>query len=335
MRQPLTGALPLMAAASLALSILIGGCGNKTEAPAPGGGGTPAPAAQTKGTIGVSLLTATNPFFNDMGTAIQKEAAANNMTVVLTSADNDPAKQNDQVNDFIAKKVSAIVLNPADSRSIGTAIQAANKAGIPVFTADIASLSKDAKVVTHIATDNLSGGRLAGDAMIEALGGKGKVAILDHPVTESVMMRTKGFEEVINKHNATGPGKIDIVVKLTGGGEKDKSFKATEDIMQSHPDVNGIFAINDPSALGAVAALEKAGKASQVKIVGFDGQPEGKQAIKDGKIYADPIQFPDQIGKETVDTIVKYMAGETVPPQILIPTSLYKKADAMADKTLK
>jgi ribose transport system substrate-binding protein len=332
MKRRFTQTMPLIAVASLGLSFLIAGCGNnRTDQ----GAGIPdARPPQAKSTIGVSLLTSTNPFFNDMGQAITKEAAANNMQVVITSADYDPAKQNDQVNNFIAQKVSAIVLNPADSRSIGTAIEAANKAGIPVFTADIASLSKTAKVVTHVATDNLSGGRLAGEAMVEALNGKGKVAILDNPVTESVMLRTQGFEEVINKHNAAGPGKIDIVIKLPGGGEKDKSFKATEDIMQAHSDVTGIFAINDPSALGAVAALEKANKTSQVKVVGFDGQPEGKQAIKDGKIYADPVQFPEEIGQKTVQTIVKYMAGDTVPSQILIPTQIYKKADALADKAL-
>jgi len=321
---------------TLAFSMLAAGCGTKSDTSAPAtttSTTTPATDA-SQGTIGVSLLTSTNPFFNTMGQSITQEAAADHMQTIIQSADYDPVKQSDEVSDFIAKKVSAIVLNPADSRSIGTAIIAANKAGIPVFTADIAALSKDAKVVTHVATDNLAGGRLAGQAMIEALNGKGKVAILDNPVTESVMLRTQGFEEVINKHNATGPGKIDVVVTLPGGGEKDKSFKATEDILQSHPDINGIFAINDPSALGAVAALEKANKASQVKIVGFDGQPEGKQAIKDGKIYADPIQFPDQIGKITVQCIAKYMKGENLPDHILIPTRLYKKADALADKSL-
>src|SRR5438094_454419 len=94
--------------------------------------------------------------------------------------------------------------------------------------------------------------------------------------------------------------------------------------MQAHPDLKGIFASNDPAALGAVAALEKAGKLGQVKIVGFDGMPEGKQAIKAGKIYADPIQFPDRLGRESVQGIVKYLAGEDVPPTVLIPTELYR-----------
>ena len=111
-------------------------------------------------------------------------------------------------------------------------------------------------------------------------------------------------------------------------------MKATEDLLQSHPDLNGIFAINDPSALGAVAALEKAGRLSQVKIVGFDGMPEGKHAIKAGKIYADPIQFPDRIGRTAVQNVVKYLAGDDVPPETLIPTQLYKQGDAEKDPSL-
>ena len=98
--------------------------------------------------------------------------------------------------------------------------------------------------------------------------------------------------------------------------------------MQAHGDLSGIFAINDPSALGAVAAVEKAGKADQIKIIGFDGQSDGKKAIKEGKIYADPIQFPDQIGTKTMQTILSYFEGDRVPAEILIPTALYRKADA-------
>jgi ribose transport system substrate-binding protein len=144
----------------------------------------------------------------------------------------------------------------------------------------------------------------------------------------------KGFREVIDAHNASGKAKITIATELESGGAKDVGYKAAEDALQAHPDLRGIFAINDPAALGARGALEKAGK-TQVLIVGFDGQPEGKQAIKDGKIYADPIQFPDKMGVRIVDAIVRHSKGETLPPQMLIPTSLYRKADAMKDPELK
>jgi len=288
-----------------------------------------------KATIGVSLLTMTNPFFRELGDAMKDEAAKRQMEVILTAGEFDPAKQHHQVSDFITRRVDAIVLSPCDSKSIGTAIAEANKAGIPVFTVDIAALASGAKVVSHVATDNFGGGKMAATAMIEALGGSGKVAILDHPEVESVILRVKGFESELAAQNKEGSAGIQVVAKLPGGGAKDKSFKATEDVMQAHPDLKGIFASNDPAALGAVAALEKAGKGGQVKIVGFDGMPEGKQAIKAGKIYADPIQFPDRLGRESVQGIVKYLAGDDVPPTVLIPTALYRKKDGEADPKLK
>jgi ribose transport system substrate-binding protein len=148
-------------------------------------------------------------------------------------------------------------------------------------------------------------------------------------------MRTDGFEDETNEANQDPGTEIEIVAKLNGGGVKDQGYKAMQDLLQAHPDLDAVFAINDPSGLGAVAALEEAGKLSEIPIVAFDGQPEGKQAIKDGKIYADPVQFPDQIGVETVNAIMKHLEGEEVPKEILIPTALYKKADADKDPILK
>jgi len=116
---------------------------------------------------------------------------------------------------------------------------------------------------------------------------------------------------------------------------KDQGFRATEDLLQAHPNIAGIFAINDPSALGARAAMEKAGRAGQIVLVGFDGSPEGRAAVKAGKLYASPIQFPDRIGIETVRAIVRHFKGEALPAETLIPTALYRKADADKDPTVK
>lgn len=294
--------------------------------------GLQAALKKTRGTIGVSVLTMNNPFFKEIADAMKAEAEKNGYEIIAVSGDFDVAKQQNQIKDFIVKKVAAIVLCPCDSKAIGPAIKEANKAGIPVFTADIACIAPGAKIESHVATDNYLGGKMAGEAMVEALKGKGKVAILDHPEVESVLLRTKGFKEKIAELNKKDDVDIQIVTILPGGGDKAKSFKVTQDIIQAHSDINGIFAINDPSALGAVAALEQAGKLKQVKIVGFDGQPEGKAAIASGKIYADPIQFPDKIGAETVKLILKYMNGEDVPKEYLIPTALYRKADADKEK---
>jgi len=287
--------------------------------------------------MGLSVLTLTNPFFKEIADKMTEEAAKHGYSVLVVSGEFDVARQQNQVKDFIVSKVAAIVLTPCDSKAIGPAIQEAGTAGIPVFTADIACLAPGVNVISHIATDNKGGGKEAAKAMIEALGENGgKIGILHHKLVESCLLRVEGFREVIEHYNALREkGKIEIVSELPGGGVKDQGYKATEDMLQAYPDLAGIFAINDPSALGARAAIEKAGKADQVKLIGFDGQPEGKQAIKEGKIYADPIQFPDRIGIETVPAIVKHFAGEAVPKEILIPTSLYRKADAEKDPALK
>ena len=301
----------------------------------PNGGAETIPPARSKTVIGVSVLATNNPFFVEMGDAMKSEAATVGAVVLLTSADSDVARQKTQVSKFIAQHVDAIVLCPADSKAIGPSIAEAHSSGIPIFTADIAAIAESDKVICHIATDNLGGGREAGRAMIEALGGNGKVAILDHPEVESVMLRTKGFKEVIDEHNRSGKGKIEIVAVLPCRGGNWLSFALTTQLLKDHPDVNGIFAINDPAALGAVLALEQTGKLGQVKVVGFDAQPKGRQAIKEGKIWGDPVQFPDQIGRKTIQAVLKHLHGEQVPKSILIPTTFYSKANADNDSSLK
>jgi len=290
----------------------------------------------SRGTIGVSLLALDNPFFKVIGDAITAEGSRQGFETIVVSADKDVARQGNQIKDFIVSKAAAIVLSPCDSKSIIPVIREANAAGIPVFTVDIPCNEPGVMIATQVATDNEGGGREAGLAMIEALGeAGGKIAVLHFKQAESCQLRVKGFRAAIDAHNAAAPAKIDIVTELESNAAKDTGYKAMEDALQAFPDLRGVFAINDPAALGARAALEKAGKADQVKIVGFDGQPEGKQAIRDGKIYADPIQFPDKMGTQTVEAIVRWSRGETLPPQTLIPTSLYRQADAERDPSLK
>jgi ribose transport system substrate-binding protein len=310
---------------------LLVGCGLST--------GTPQQASRSRGTICVSLLALDNPFFKVIGDAIAAEAAKQGFQATVVSADKDVARQGNQIKDFIVKKAAAIVLSPCDSKSIVPVIREANAAGIPVFTVDIPCNEPGVVIATQVATDNEGGGREAGQAMIEALGASGgeaggKIAVLHFKQAESCQLRVKGFRAVIDAHNESAPAKIEIVTELESNAAKDVGFKAMEDALQAFPDLRGVFAINDPAALGARAALEKAGKTEQVTIIGFDGQPEGRQAIRDGKIYADPIQFPDKMGVQIVEAIQRWSRGETLPPQMLIPTSLYRKADAERDPTL-
>ncbi|MEM8952811.1 MAG: substrate-binding domain-containing protein [Verrucomicrobiota bacterium] len=286
--------------------------------------------------IAASCITLTNPYFILIKDVMTEEASKYGYDVVFLSGDQDPAKQANQVKDFIVQDVAAIALNPCDSKAIGPAIAEANEAGIPVFTFDIKCQAEGVDIVSHVATDNFQGGQLAGEAMIEALGSEGgEVAILDYRSVESCIMRVDGFKEIIEQHNSAIPdSKIEIVAELPGEGVKDKGYKAAEDALQAHPGLDGIFAINDPSGLGAVAALERADKLRQVTVIAFDGQPDGKRAIRDGKIYADPVQFPDQIARKTVELIVAHFDGQEVPAEYLIPAALYRQADAEKDPDL-
>ncbi|MEI6646950.1 MAG: substrate-binding domain-containing protein [bacterium] len=287
-------------------------------------------SATPHGVVAVSLLTLNNPHFRQIGESITQEGRRLGYEVRVLSGDFDVAKQSTQVRSMIAEKVNAIVLSPCDSVAIGPVVREANVAGIPVFTADIACLAPDAKIVTHVGTDNYGGGKQAAHAMIEALGEKGgRVAIIDHKLIESCVLRVKGFKEIIAKYNADRTaGRIEIVDERPGGAAYDGGIQAAETLLLAHAEFDGIFAVNDPSALGARGVLEKAGRADRTVWVGFDGSPEGKAAVRMGKLYATPIQYPDQIGVETMRAVVRHFKGEALPTEMLIPTSLYRRSDS-------
>ena len=167
---------------------------------------------------------------------------------------------------------------------------------------------------------------MAGETTVKALGGSGKVAIIDHPEVESVIQRTSGFLKALEEANAKG-STIELVSRLPGSGSMDKSFKTAEDMLQAHPDLDLIFGINDETALGALAAIEKAGKAGQVQVIGFGGKVEAKKAVDEGKLYADVIAYPRQIGARAVQAVIGYMNGDEVPALQLIPTEMYLKGN--------
>jgi len=274
--------------------------------------------------IGVSIQNREAQFYQDMENGMRSEAKKYGYTVNVVDASRDNSKQQSQVEDFIAKKVDAIVLTPYDSQAIGSAIVEANRAGIPVFTADIANTSKSGKVVAHIASDNVQGGAQAAKLMCQALGGKGKVAIIDEPEVTSVQDRTRGFRAALK---TTCPN-VTIVADVSGGGERAKSSSVMEDILQSHRDLNGVFGINDDSALGASRAIDAAGMSGKIAVIGYDATAEARTAIKAGKMYGDAIQHPDQIGVKTIDAIHAYFAGQKPPPAIAVAVGTFTKADA-------
>ena len=278
--------------------------------------GGPSGGAGGGKTIGVSIQDLQAQFYEDLEAGMKAEAVKYGYTVNFVDANRDAARQQSQVEDFISKKVDAIVLTPADSKAVGPAIVEANQANIPVFTADIASTAANGTVVAHVASDNVQGGRVAADLMCKALANKGTVAIIDQPEVTSVQDRVRGFKsEMTAKCSA-----VQIVADQDAGGDEGKAESVTDNLLQRLPDLSGIFGINDNSALGAVAAVKAAGKIGKIKIVGYDASPIGRKAIDAGEMVGDPQQHPDMIGQLTIDAIHDYFNGKT--PMKVIPVGV-------------
>ena len=306
-----------------AIALLAAGCSNPSSSSSSGASGAPG-AAATK-TIGVSIQNREAQFYQDMESGMKSEAAKYGYKVDVVDANRDNAVQQSQVEDFISQKVDAIVLTPYDSQAIGSAIAEANKAGIPVFTADIASTSKLGTVVTHVASDNVQGGAEAGQLICAAVK-SGPVAIVDEPEVTSVQDRVKGFKQTLA---AKCPG-VTVVADVDAGGQRDKAANDVSDVLQSHPNLKGIFGINDDSALGAVTAIKAAGLNGKIAVVGYDAGPEARAAIAAGDMYGDAVQYPVNIGSKAIDVIHDYFAGKKPPAVVHINVGMYTKATAAA-----
>ena len=276
------------------------------------------PPAGGKPVVGVSLLTQTHAFFKELERGLREGAQANGMELVVVACEMDPAKQAAQIEDFVAQRVAAILLAPCDSNAVVPHLSGPEQAGIPVFTADIAA--RGGKVMSHVASDNVQGGRLAAQALAEYIGDAGDVLIIDHPVVASVQDRVRGFEEEMRKH----PG-IHIVGKPTSDGQRARAMAVMEDMLQAHRNLKGVFGINDDSALGATAVLEAAGR-KDVVVIGYDATEEAQRAIASGgPLKADVVQYPDRIGRTAIEMIARHLRGEQVPAVVPIEVGLWKK----------
>jgi ribose transport system substrate-binding protein len=276
-------------------------------------------------------MALTNPFFKLIADIMQAEAAKYGYEVVALSGDLDPAKQNNQLSDFVAQGYDAIFLNPVDSKAAGEGVKKAYEAGVPVFTFDVQVTDEQAKdmIVSHIGSDNYQGGLLAGESMMKVTGDKGKVALITFPEVTSCILRANGFKDYLKEHNS----KLEIVTELSGKGNRSDGYSVATEILTAHPDIVGIFSINDPSGLGAYAAVQKANKTEQVTVIAFDASPAGKQAVFEKKLYDSPQQFPRRMAKGTVEAFIKHQSGEEVPSKNFIPCAHYYYEDSISDES--
>jgi len=265
--------------------------------------------------IGVSLLTREDDFYRELEAGLQEAARQNNFELIIQSGDKDLSKQQSQIDNFLVQKVDAIILCPTDTKGIAPAIERANAANVPVFTADIAA--GGGKVVSHVASDNTAGGRLAAEYIVKAINSEGIVGIIGQPEVQSVVDRETGFKEVISKNS-----KITLVPTLNGGGVRDRALKAADDLIQGNPNLKAIFCINDETALGALSSAEARGK-NDLIIVGYDAAPEAVAAIKRGSaLRADVAQQPRDIGLKAIDAVAKHFRGDKVEAKVSVPVKI-------------
>lgn len=269
--------------------------------------------------IGLAVSTLNNPFFVDLRDGAQAAAEAAGYQLLVVDAQDDSAKQISQVEDLITKKVSALLINPCDSDAIVTAVEAANKANIPVITVDRSA--SGGTVAAHVASDNVAGGKMAGELIVELTGGKGNIAELEGvPGASAARDRGQGFHEAVD-----GQSGLKVVAKQPADFDRAKGMTVMENILQANPDIVAVFAHNDEMALGALEAIAAAGKQDQIKVVGFDATDDAVKAVQEGRMAATVAQKPKDIGRLGVETADKLLKGEKVESYVPVELELVKK----------
>ena len=269
--------------------------------------------AIAKDVIALEVSTLNNPFFVTLKDGAEQKAKALGYDLIVLDSQNDPAKELANVEDVMQRGAKALLINPTDSQAVGNAVRIANKHNVPVITLDRGANQGD--VVSHIASDNTAGGKLAGDFIAKNLGNGAKVIQLEGIAgTSAARERGAGFAKAVQAHNLT------LLASQPADFDRTKGLNVMENLLTSKKDVQAVFAQNDEMALGALRAAMAAGK--PIMIVGFDGTEEGIKAVKHGKLAATVAQQPALIGELGVATADKIIKGQTVPATIPVPLEI-------------
>ena len=280
--------------------------------------------------LALVVKTRNNPFFDPMIRAAEQEAKALGVSLEVQSPaqETDKERQFALVQDETAKGVQAILVTPADSKGIVPALKQAQEKGVLVInldnrvdraTADTAGLA----LAGYVGADNEAGGRLAGKTMVKALGGRGKVAVLEGiRGADNAEARKRGFEQGI-------AGQLNVAAADSAEWETEKAYAKFQSMLAAHPDLNGLFCANDKMALSALKAIQEAGRKGKITVIGYDNIPDVQPYLKDGELAATIEQHPDLMGRYGVRMAVGVLSG-AVPRgrEYLVPLEVKGKAGA-------
>lgn len=273
-------------------------------------------SALAQDTLALAVSTLDNPFFVTLKAGAEKKAQELGYKLVVLDSQNDPAKELANVEDLTVRGAKVLLINPTDSDAVGNAVAIANKKNIPVITLDRGVNKGD--VVSHIASDNVAGGKMAGDFIAEKVGKNAKVIQLEGIAgTSAARERGEGFKQAVEANGFA------LLASQPADFDRTKGLNVMENLLASHSAAKAVFAQNDEMALGALRAIKAAGK--DILVVGFDGTDDAVKAVQGGKLAATIAQQPEKIGELGVETADKVLKGEKVEAQIPVPLKVISK----------
>ncbi len=268
-------------------------------------------------TIGLSLSTLNNPFFVSVEEGVAQTAEENGSQVRSLDAQDDSAKQLNDVNDLIQQGVDILLINPVDSAAIAPAVESANGAGIPVITID--RDSDGGQVVSMVASDNVEGGQMAAQYIIDQVGENANVVQLEGtPGASATRERGEGFTNVAESS-------LNVLDSQTANFNRAEGLSVMENLLQSHQDIQAVFSQNDEMALGAMEAINAAGLQDEIIVIGFDGTEDAISSIQQGELDATIAQQPEEMGRLAVQTAYSYYQGKKQEDIIKSPLELVKQ----------
>ncbi|HPO16067.1 MAG TPA: sugar ABC transporter substrate-binding protein [Candidatus Hydrogenedentes bacterium] len=283
--------------------------------------GSDAVSGQKGRLFGVVFQTMNNPFFVELNAGLKEVVEAHGDQLVTLDSQFNSLKQKNDISDMLLKGVAGLFINPVNWEGIkGSLIQAKEK-GTPAIIVD-APVKDDELVLCQVASDNVEAGRLAARALAQVRR-PAKVVILHHSINKACIDRVEGFTEELAKYPD-----MEILDTQEGKGTTEGGRPVMRDLLGRFPDINAVFPINDPSALGAISALESAGKLNDVTVVTVDGSAEGVAAIKAGKLYSSSAQFPREMGRVAAQKIYDHLDGKPVEKNVKIRVELITKENA-------
>lgn len=267
------------------------------------------------GSIGLSVSTLNNPFFVSLAEGAEEAAEKAGVKLAVADAGDDSAKQQNDIEDLISRNVSVLIVNPVDSDAVAPAVQNAVSLGIKVISVDRVVNGVD--VDCQIASDNVAGAKIATEYLIEQIGEGAKVAELQGvPGASATIDRGAGFHEAADEV-------LDVAASQSANFERAEGMSVMENILQSEPELKGVFAHNDEMALGALQAI--AASKTDIKVVGFDATDDAVNEVKAGKMTATVAQKPELMGETAILTAIKLIAGEEVEKSLPVEVELVTK----------